>query len=173
MKTLTMSCPDCGGKLDVSDDMTRFTCGYCGTEQLVERRGGTVSLKVLTHAIAGVQAGTDKTAAELALKRLRGESEAAQQEWVEADAEFREHKKSVFFIVLFGLGAIVVGLWFFTFKNGAVLGILALLVSVGTFFLASRSYKQIDTKRTKVERADEKKRTIQENIAKNRKFVDS
>ena len=36
---------------------------------MVERRGGTVSLKIV-DAIQKVQAGTDKTAAELALRRL-------------------------------------------------------------------------------------------------------
>ena len=37
---------------------------------LVQRRGGTVSLKAVTDAISKVQTGTDKTAAELALTRL-------------------------------------------------------------------------------------------------------
>ena len=73
IRTLTLKCPSCGSGLEVSPDMERFSCGYCGTEQMVQRRGGTVSLKLITAAISKVQVGTDKTAAELALVRLQQE----------------------------------------------------------------------------------------------------
>src|SRR5690242_9904664 len=66
-----LNCRNCGAKLDVFDDMDRFACGFCGTEMFVERRGGTVALKRVEAGIARVQAGTDRTAAELALVRLR------------------------------------------------------------------------------------------------------
>ncbi len=73
IRTLTLKCPSCGSGLEVSPDMERFSCEYCGTEQMVQRRGGTVSLKLITDAISKVQAGTDKTAAELALVCLQQE----------------------------------------------------------------------------------------------------
>jgi hypothetical protein len=53
--------------------MTQFACGYCGSNQVVERSGGTVSLKPVVEAVARVQIGTDKTAAELAIPRLQQE----------------------------------------------------------------------------------------------------
>lgn len=53
--------------------MDQFACGYCGTEQIVRRQGGTVSLKMVTEAISRVQTGTDRTAAELAIRRLTEE----------------------------------------------------------------------------------------------------
>lgn len=68
-----LKCAACGAPLEVTSDMEQFACGYCGTTQVVERRGGTVLLKVLGDAIAKVQSGTDRTAAELALRRLRGD----------------------------------------------------------------------------------------------------
>jgi ribosomal protein S27AE len=68
---INLNCANCGGKLEVYDDMDRFACGYCGTEQIVQRRGGTVALKAVTEAIQTVQIGTDKKAAELAVFRLR------------------------------------------------------------------------------------------------------
>jgi thiol:disulfide interchange protein len=55
--------------------MQHFVCAYCGTEVVVERRGGTITLKPLTDAIHKVQIGTDKTAAELAIRRLLDERE--------------------------------------------------------------------------------------------------
>ncbi len=70
---ITLKCESCGAKLDVYGDMERFACGYCGTEMVVQRRGGTVALKLLQEAIKNVQIGTDKTAAELALVRLNDE----------------------------------------------------------------------------------------------------
>ena len=73
---INLNCTNCGAKpLDVhdDDDMERFACGYCGTEIIVQRRGGTVALKALTAAIIKVQTGTDKTAAELALARYEKE----------------------------------------------------------------------------------------------------
>ena len=70
---INLNCANCGGKLEVYDDMDRFACGYCGTEMLVRRRGGTVSLKAVAEAIENVRKGVDKTAAELAIVRLEKE----------------------------------------------------------------------------------------------------
>ena len=77
---VSLKCPSCAGKLDVYNDMERFACGYCGAEALVDRRGGSVSLKSLTAVIENVQRGTDKTAAELALIRLQKELVELQDE---------------------------------------------------------------------------------------------
>jgi len=64
---ISLKCQSCGGKLDVYEDMERFACGYCGSEMIVQRRGGTIALKLVQEAIKKVQIGTDQTAAELAL----------------------------------------------------------------------------------------------------------
>jgi hypothetical protein len=53
--------------------MDRFACGHCGTEMLVQRRGGTVALRAVTEAIKKVEISTDKAAAEVALMRLEAE----------------------------------------------------------------------------------------------------
>ena len=47
---------------------------------VVERRGGTVSLKAVEQAIQKIQIGTDKTAAELAMVRLKEEFHAKEKE---------------------------------------------------------------------------------------------
>lgn len=79
-KFIPLTCKSCGAKLDVYDDMDRFACGFCGVEMLVERRGGTVALRGVERAIERVQIGTDKTAAELALSRLKGELAAKERD---------------------------------------------------------------------------------------------
>ena len=79
-----MRCPNCGAKLEITDEMDQFTCSYCGTELFAVRQGGTVALKPLVAAIEKLQAGADKTAAELAIPRLRDELEKLQknrQKW--------------------------------------------------------------------------------------------
>ena len=86
MKILTLKCPSCGAALEIAPDMERFACGYCGTEQIVQRRGGTVALKAITAAITQIQIGTDRTAAELAIQRLSRELATLAEQASEADA---------------------------------------------------------------------------------------
>lgn len=70
---IPMNCANCGAMLEITKDMELFACGHCGTQQRVERKGGTVSLQMVETAIKAVQRGTDRTAAELALPRLMQE----------------------------------------------------------------------------------------------------
>jgi DNA-directed RNA polymerase subunit RPC12/RpoP len=83
---INLSCATCGAKLDVYDDMDRFACGYCGNQQIVQRRGGTVALKAVTNAIGKVQIGTDKTAAELAIARYDKELQELHEQVKKAKA---------------------------------------------------------------------------------------
>jgi DNA-directed RNA polymerase subunit RPC12/RpoP len=76
MRILKLACPSCGADLEISPEMEAFACGYCGSQQMVQRRGGTVALKLVTDAISKVQVGTDRTAAELAIQRLQKEIDA-------------------------------------------------------------------------------------------------
>ena len=93
---VTLSCPKCGGKLQITSDLDCFACAYCGQEHIVQRGGGIVSLnpvverldalqstsqQILTTTIQGTGA-TQKVAAEIALERIKKQShEAAQGCW--------------------------------------------------------------------------------------------
>ncbi len=79
LAAIPLKCANCGANLEVTAEMSSFACGYCGASQVVERRGGTVSLRLVADAIGKVQLGTDKTAAELALKRLAGDLQVVEQ----------------------------------------------------------------------------------------------
>ena len=70
---VTLSCPSCGGKLQITNDIERFACGYCGKEHIVKRGGGIVTLSPVVDGLKRIQAGTDKTASELAILRLGSE----------------------------------------------------------------------------------------------------
>lgn len=69
----TLTCPSCGAKLQVSNDLNRFACAHCGNEHVVNRNGGVVSLSPVVEELKGVRAGVDKTASELAIRRLKEE----------------------------------------------------------------------------------------------------
>jgi predicted RNA-binding Zn-ribbon protein involved in translation (DUF1610 family) len=70
---VTLSCPSCGARLEVTADADRFACAYCGKEHLVRRAAGTALVKPVTEAMGRVQAGVDRAASELAIRRLRAE----------------------------------------------------------------------------------------------------
>jgi len=68
---ITLTCPTCGGKLQITDDIERFACAHCGNEHIVKRGNGTISLQPVVEGLNKVQIGVDKTASELAIKRLQ------------------------------------------------------------------------------------------------------
>lgn len=72
---VSLACPSCGARLQITEDVERFACLHCGNEQLVRRSGGIVSLAPVVEGLTKVQRGTDKTAAELAIPRLRAQLE--------------------------------------------------------------------------------------------------
>jgi DNA-directed RNA polymerase subunit RPC12/RpoP len=70
---VSLSCPSCGGKLEITKDLYRFACAYCGTEHMVQRGGGVVALIPVIEQLGRIGASSDKTASELAIVRLRQE----------------------------------------------------------------------------------------------------
>ncbi len=77
---ITLSCPNCGGKLEITPDMERFSCKYCGHEHLVRRTGGVVSLAPVVEGLKRVEtkfdqvlSGSDRLAAEQTIQRLKTE----------------------------------------------------------------------------------------------------
>lgn len=67
---VTLSCPNCGGKLEITQDIEKFACSYCGQEQIVKRGRGIISLKPVVDELKEVKVGVDKTASELAINRI-------------------------------------------------------------------------------------------------------
>ena len=67
---VTLTCPSCSGKLQINQELQRFACSYCGTEFVVNRGGGVVSLAPVVEGLKRVEKGVDRTASELAIARL-------------------------------------------------------------------------------------------------------
>lgn len=71
VNSVNLSCPSCGAELEIAENLDRFACSYCGSKQIVSRSGRTVSLSLTVEKLEGIKLGVDKTASELAIKRLR------------------------------------------------------------------------------------------------------
>lgn len=99
---VTLSCPSCGGKLQITEDIDRFACSYCGAEQIVRRGGGIVTLSPVVEGLRQVQVGVDKTASELAIKRIRGDIETlkSQRQNILNELQYESNVFAIFFIIV-------------------------------------------------------------------------
>jgi len=70
---ISLTCPTCGGKLQITPDIERFACAHCGNEHLVRRATGVVTLAPVVESMDGLRRATDRTATELAIRRMRDE----------------------------------------------------------------------------------------------------
>lgn len=176
---VTLACPSCGGRLQVSNDIDRFACGFCGQEHIVKRAGGIVSLAPVLEAISGVKQGVDRTASELAIGRLEKEIEILGKQRME---------------ILKNRPAPIVNLWAGVFLSLGILsfcGSLTLLpqagkdsigaivfglilLGLGSFIIFIR-YQENKSKKIKIERGlapiDQSLNEKQRDLAKHRNFV--
>lgn len=73
MELMSMTCRNCGGKLQIYKEADQVICQHCGTEYLVSINDGAISVKLLSEGLKKIQVSTDKTASELALVRIKVE----------------------------------------------------------------------------------------------------
>lgn len=173
---ISLRCASCGASLSIGPDMDQFACGYCGATQIVERSGGTVSLKIIEQAISRVQIGTDKTAAELALKRLDQELQqiASEQLFIINLAEQKVQKlisRGLLACALMIVIAIAIG----NGTESTILGIIAGLLGVGSvIYVGNKVDDEISSERERTLAPILKKRAaIEGRIANNKAIVDS
>lgn len=168
---ISLKCSSCGAILEISPDMEHFACGYCGVEQIVERRGGTVALKQVSEAIARVQKATDKTAAELAIRRLTSEiadkqndlsAEASRHDELMVQMQAKHDSNSWLMMACLGLLACLVTLCFDRLLS-IIIGCFSVFFFLRYYF-AQRSLNQDLEKARKLK--EEATRPIREEIAK-------
>ena len=76
MSDFHVACPPCVGKLQISSDIQRFVCAYCGNEHVVRRRGGVVALVPVLQSLQGIQHGTDRTAGRVPIVECSSDTHA-------------------------------------------------------------------------------------------------
>jgi ribosomal protein S27AE len=136
---IKLSCPNCGGDLEIYDDVDRFACGNCGAATEVQRRGGTVVLRAVTAAIGKVQSGTEPTVADLALGRLKAETATLSRQREAVLRERINRKKWGYGI---GVAFLLIGFFVVRSGNGFVVGLSVLLAGILTGNYIRRSDKR-------------------------------
>ena len=76
---IPLTCPSCGTRLQISNDLEQFACGSCGNEYVVRRGGGVISLEPLIQRLEDVQEDTSHMVSELAIQRLRTDKREHEQ----------------------------------------------------------------------------------------------
>lgn len=164
---INLTCPSCGGKLQISNDIDRFTCGYCGNEQMVIRSGGAITLAPVIDEIRHVSRGVDKTASELAIARLDREISDLRSEQAFLYSGYKKESAG-FAIALIGLFAGIVLLY----TKIQVIGILLLIVCVPWlvigFFHLKRDLKDIRAYRKEIQNNLEEKAEHVKNVKSHR-----
>lgn len=137
---ITLTCPNCGGQLQITEDIERFACAHCGTEHVVNRAGGIVSLKPVMDELKEVQRGTDRTASELAINRIANEIEMIEEELgylraektrIENDPKYKTNFLILTAVPALGLGA----LFFLGSENSSGLYCGGTLLTVGVLMI--------------------------------------
>lgn len=67
---VTLTCPTCGYKLQISNDIERFACSACGNEHIVRRSGGAVSLVPIISGMNEISAKRDRVNIQLEIQNL-------------------------------------------------------------------------------------------------------
>lgn len=106
-----LTCSLCGGMLKASSDAGRFVCSSCGSEVST----GKQSFQPVVEAVEKVQTATDKTAAELALKRLQRELQTLMAHRQGLESEYDSRVSSIkssapMYAVVFGVVLVLLGL---------------------------------------------------------------
>lgn len=139
---VTLTCPNCGGKLQVTPDLDRFACGYCGQEHIVKRGGGVVALAPVVEKLTGIKTGVDRTAAELAVARLKTEI-------AELKTELDRHTEPTAPLVLVFIGTLIgTFICATSSSNNLVLAIVPAVACVASFWYLVWTGNQ-NTKRQK------------------------
>ncbi len=130
---VTLACPNCGGKLNITSDQERFTCGFCSYEHIVRRNNGVVSLEPVVRVMKDIESNISNVGAGLNKIGFSNEKQVAEQTIARLKGEIAdlENQKNdggcsiafaTVFLSLLGGSGLVVGI--FTIIKGWPLWIL-------------------------------------------------
>ena len=174
---ITLSCPNCGGKLNITNDLERFACGYCGMEQVVIRGGKVISLKPVVEKLTSIQGGVDKTASELAIKRLNDEIRSLEYQIQSTYPKIESGTSN--FLRLTSLFGIFVSLFFFWKQETIIYGIVGIIFCIVMFIRGNNEAKvEMEIYKAKITQFNKSKLVNQlnekkEELAKHQKIVSS
>lgn len=169
---ITLTCPTCGGKLQITSDIELFACAHCGNEHIVRRDGGTVSLQPLIEGIKLIKTSVDRNASELAIKRLKEEK----AELAKKANALRHLQRELTRSIAVSAVSVLFGFLFFLAsinqQNGAVCAVVSVLIVIvmGTLgYLTIQKHRRLgnEVEGIKAEYAD-----CDQKIQKHKQIVD-
>jgi hypothetical protein len=125
---ITLSCPSCNGKLQITEDIDRFACIHCGNEHVVKRGGGIVSLKPVLEQMSK---GVDSTASELALVRLDKEIAEVEKRYLPLKGSVDAAGSYLAMAILAGIVGVVSIIVTDCVAGGVILIIVGLFLLIG------------------------------------------
>lgn len=97
---ITLTCPTCGGKLEITPDVERFACKFCGNEHYVQRNSGSISLAPMVESLKRVEgkfdqvlSGSDRAVAEKTIQRLKDEMPAFERSVAQKQSELKNNSR--------------------------------------------------------------------------------
>ena len=136
---ITLTCPSCNGKLQITDDIDRFACAHCGCEHIVKRSGGMVAIKPVLDTVAKC---VDNTASELAIVRLDREISEVEEKLLPIKSAV--DSASGFLVIGILLAILGVALWIFSecSGGGAIFTALGVIVAFGYLVNLGKKYEK-------------------------------
>ena len=172
---ITLTCPSCGSKLKITEEIERFACISCGNEHIVKRGEGAISIQPVVEGIAKVQVGVDKTASELAIVRINRELHDLEDEYRHLSADYPggtgSSSSMIFYIGIVTIIFFLLALFVFRNKNydGLIIVTGAALISIGFLYSVFMRVKEreatIEMKLIKLEnKITDKKKELKQHM---------
>lgn len=92
---ITLACPNCGGKLQITPDTERFACQFCGYEHIVRRSGGSISLEPVVKMMKSIDSNLNLVGEEVYRLGLSNEKQVAEQTILRLKKEIEELNKQL------------------------------------------------------------------------------
>lgn len=163
---ISLTCPTCGGDLQITKDIERFACAHCGKEHIVKRGGGIVAL---APVLENVSKGVDSTASELALVRLEKELADIKPKYKKAKEEadkYHEEAQRRIPVVIIMIITLLGGALIFILTDLTLLAMTIFVVGIVligyTYHLYSKEFKaSMDAALEEVKNLKEKQEKLQ------------
>lgn len=150
-----LSCPNCGQALQIYDDMEQFACGHCGCAMAAQRRGGTVSLQIVSGDTGTARTVSGPGVPAPALERLKDEAaNLSKQRDALLNGTTERNKWG------YSIGGALLLIGFFVTRSGSgfVIGLSMLMAGILTISFMRRTGKRVtaDVKdlQTKIDAVD-------------------